>query len=273
MRYFESHAHYDDERFDGDRAALLASLPSVGVTKIINAACSLESTEASVKLAEAFPYVYASAGVHPHDAQTLSDEKLKWLEAMCAHKKVVAVGEIGLDFHYDHSPRDVQRHWFKRQLEMAARVNLPVIIHSREAAREVFDILTEWVKLNSVTYPRGSSPDDVNSVTCPRGVIHSYSGSAQMALEYVKLGFYIGIGGVVTFDKTKKLPEAVEALPLSRLLIETDAPYLTPKPNRGKRNDSSNLKYITEKIAEIKNITPEEVAEATFKNAREVFRI
>jgi TatD DNase family protein len=258
MEYFESHAHYDDERFDGDRNELLTALPSLGVTKIINTACSIESITASIKLAEAFPYVYATVGVHPHDAKTLTDERLEWIAAQCSHEKVVAVGEIGLDFYYDHSPRDTQRHWFKRQLEIAARVGLPVAIHSRDAARETFDILAEWAAKRN------------GGLNGP-GVIHSYSGSAQMALDYVKLGFYIGVGGVVTFDKTKKLPEAVEAVPLERLLIETDAPYLTPKPNRGKRNDSSNLKFIAEKIAEIKGVTPEEAAAATYRNACKLF--
>jgi TatD DNase family protein len=257
LEYFESHAHYDDGRFDGDRNELLSAMPSLGVTMIINTACSVESIQASVKLAEAFPYVYATVGVHPHDAKTLTDERLEWMTLQCKHKKVVAVGEIGLDFYYDHSPRDTQRLWFKRQLIMASQVKLPVAIHSRDAAQETFDILAEWAANNALK----------NRL----GVIHSYSGSAQMALDYVKLGFYIGVGGVVTFDKTKKLPEVVEAVPLERLLIETDAPYLTPKPNRGKRNDSLNLKYIAEKIAEIKGVTQEEAAAATYRNARGLF--
>jgi TatD DNase family protein len=251
VQYFESHAHYDDRRFDGDRYELLAALPGKGVAQIINAGADLPSSKASVQLAEAFPHVYATVGVHPHEAKTLSEGGMKELEAFCAHPKVLAVGETGLDFYYDHSPRDVQRYWFKRQLELAGKVNLPVIIHSRDAAQETFDIIKD-------------SP-------VRRGIIHSYSGGVPMALAYIEIGFTIGIGGVVTFDKSKKLPEVVKAIPLDKIVIETDAPYLTPAPHRGKRNDSSYLCHIVEAIAGIKGVSHEKVAAQTYENARNVF--
>ncbi|MDR1663370.1 MAG: TatD family hydrolase [Clostridiales bacterium] len=252
MTYFDSHAHYDDERFDNDRATLLAALPSLGVCGVVNAGANLNSSRASVTLAEAFSHVYAAAGVHPHDAETLDEGNFAELEKLFSHEKIVAVGEIGLDFYYDRSPRDTQRFWFKRQLALALKWGLPVLIHSREAAAEVFEI--------------------IQNSGVRKGVIHSYSGSAETAREYVKMGFYIGVGGVVTFDKTKKLPEVVRQVPLENILIETDAPYMTPAPHRGKRNDSSYLKYIVEAIAAIKNVTPEEVAAVTKENAEKLFR-
>jgi TatD DNase family protein len=249
--FFESHAHYDDRRFDADRYEILSGLPAQGVTRVVNVGSDILSSKASVKLAEAFSFVYATAGVHPHDVKALSEEGLQELKSFCAHEKVVAVGEIGLDFHYEHSPRDEQRFWFKRQLELAAEVGLPVVIHSRDAASETF----ETIKKGPVH----------------RGVVHSYSGGVPMALAYIDMGFYIGIGGVVTFDKSKRLPQVVAAIPLEKILIETDAPYLTPKPHRGKRNESVYLPYIIETIAEIKGVTAEAVAKQTAENGRRVF--
>ncbi|MDR2648218.1 MAG: TatD family hydrolase [Clostridiales bacterium] len=251
--FFESHAHYDDPRFDKDREELLASLQENGVDYIINVGADMESSEASVKLAENHSFVYAAAGVHPHAAGTLNDENLKALEDICFRPKVAAFGEIGLDFYYDHSPRDVQRYWFERQLELAERLNMPVIIHSREAAAETFDI----IKISNVR----------------NGVIHCYSGSASMALDYIKMGFCIGIGGVVTFENARKLREVVKAIPLERILLETDAPYLAPVPHRGERNNSYYLKIIAAKIAEIKEISIEEVAKTTFANAYKLLSI
>jgi TatD DNase family protein len=253
VTFFESHAHYDDRRFETDRDEILASLPGDNITRVINVGSDMASSYASCKLAEAHDHVYAAVGVHPHDANTLSNEKLAELKSLCAHPKVVAVGEMGLDFHYGHSPRDIQRHWFARQLELAAEVNLPAIIHSRETAKETFEIIKK-------------SP-------VRKGVLHCYSGGIPHAMEYIKMGFFIGIGGVITFDKTKRLPEVTAAIPLEKILIETDAPYLTPKPHRGKRNESSYLKYIAQTIAEIKGIEPETVAAQTYVNACALFGI
>ena len=204
-------------------------------------------------MAEAYPFIYATVGVHPHDAKTLSDDMLYTLEKLSGHEKVVAYGEIGLDFFHNFSPQDTQRYWFERQLQLTEALGLPVIIHSRDAAEETF----EMVKKSAVR----------------RGVIHSFSGDAALALAYVKLGFYIGIGGVVTFDKTMRLPEVVDAIPLDKLLLETDAPYLTPAPYRGKRNNSLYLTYVAAAIAEIKGVAYEEVCRQTTENAKALFGI
>lgn len=251
LNYFESHAHYDDKRFNSDRDRLLSSLPSLGVCTIINSGADMHSSRQGLKLAEKYPHVYFAAGVHPHDAKSMTEADIAELETLLGHPKAVALGEIGLDFHYDNSPRNVQRRWFIKQLELAKKVNKPVIIHSRDAAQECFDII---------------SRSGVSS-----GVIHCYSGSPEMALAYIQMGFYIGIGGVITYKNSKKLVEVAEKIPLERILIETDCPYLSPEPNRGKRNDSSNLKYVVEKLAEIKNLPPESIADITKLNAENLF--
>ena len=250
--YFESHAHYDDECFDEDRYDLIEKLRNeCGVHNIINVGADMPSTERSIALADKYDFIYAAAGVHPHEADSLNEENFEHLKELIQHKRVVAVGEIGLDYYYDNSPRDIQRYWFKRQLELAKEVDLPVIIHCRDASQECFDI----IKKSGVR----------------KGVIHCYSGSPEMAEDYVKMGFKIGVGGVVTFKNSKKLVETVERISMENILIETDSPYLAPVPVRGERNDSSNLKYVVKKIAEIKNMTPEEVADITSKNAVELF--
>jgi len=251
--FFDSHAHYDDPRFDADREELLNSFKENGVDYIINVGADIPASRASVKLAEDYGFIYAAVGVHPHSADTLNEDGFKALEKLCGMPKVAALGEIGLDYYYDNSARDSQRYWFKRQLELAARMNLPVIIHSREAAAETFNIIEE-------SHIR-------------RGVMHCYSGGVPMALEYVKMGFYIGVGGVITFEKVRKLREAVEAIPLENILLETDAPYLAPVPYRGKRNNSNYLTFIAMKIAEIKGIPLQDVADMTFSNALNVFKI
>ncbi len=252
MKYFESHAHYDDKRFREDREELLGELlPASGVNHVINIGCDVKSSEMSIRLADRYDYIYAAVGVHPHELYDMSSQTIAKLKKLSEHPKVVAIGEIGLDYYYDTHPRELQRFWFRQQLRLAEEVNKPVIIHSREASQETFDI--------------------IQSTNVRRGSIHCYSGSAQMAQDYVKMGFHIGVGGVVTFSNAKKLVETVEAIPIESILIETDCPYLAPNPNRGKRNDSTNLKYIVEKIAEIKNMTPEDVAKITESNAKSLF--
>ncbi|WP_458398315.1 TatD family hydrolase [Anaerotignum sp.] len=252
MEYFESHAHYDDRRFREDREELLKELlPASGVSQIINIGCDVKSSEMSVRMADKYDYIYAAVGVHPHELYDMSSQTIEKLRKLSEHKKVVAIGEIGLDYHYDTHPREFQRFWFIQQLRLAEETGLPVVIHSREASQDTFDII-ERSKVR-------------------HGSIHCYSGSAEMAKDYVKMGFHIGVGGVVTFPNAKKLVEVVEAIPIESILIETDCPYLAPAPNRGKRNDSSNLKYVVEKIAEIKGMTPEKVAEITKKNAEDLF--
>ena len=252
MEYFESHAHYDDKRFKEDREELLRELlPACGVSHVINIGCDVKSSEMSVHMAEKYDYIYAAVGVHPHELYDMSSQTIDKLRKLSEHKKVVAIGEIGLDYYYDTHPREFQRFWFIQQLRLAEETGLPVVIHSREASQDTFDII-ERSKVR-------------------RGSIHCYSGSAEMAKKYVKMGFHIGVGGVVTFPNAKKLVEVVEAIPLESILIETDCPYLSPAPNRGKRNDSRNLKYVVDKIAEIKGVTPEKVAEITKNNAETLF--
>lgn len=250
--YFESHAHYDDERFDEDRYELIDNLRNeYGVHNIINIGADIPSSERSIALADKYDFIYAAVGVHPHEADSLNEDNFKHLKELICHKKVVALGEIGLDYYYDNSPRDIQRFWFKRQLELAGEADLPVVIHCRDASQECFDIIRES--------------------KVRKGVIHCYSGSPEMAVDYVKMGFKIGVGGVVTFKNSKKLVETVEKIPMENILIETDSPYLAPVPVRGTRNDSSNLKYVVQKIAEIKKMPPEEVANITSNNAVELF--
>lgn len=249
--YFESHAHLDDKRFKEDREELLGLLPSCGIDYMVNVGCDVKSSKQSIRLAERYDYIYASVGIHPHELYDMSSQTIEELRRLSQNKKVVAIGEIGLDYYYDTHPRELQQFWFRQQLRLAESVNKPVIIHSRDASQETFDIMA--------------------SSNVREGVIHCYSGSAPMAVEYTKMGFYIGIGGVVTFPNAKKMVEVVEAIPLEKILIETDSPYLAPAPNRGKRNDPRNLEFIVNKIAEIKKITPENVAKITSKNAQSLF--
>jgi TatD DNase family protein len=249
--FYESHAHYDDERYDPDRDALLSSLEINGIDTVINVGVNVESSAASLRLAGQYDFVFAAVGAHPHEVKTLADDDLAKLKALAAHPKCVAVGETGLDFYRDISPRDAQRKWFMLQLEMAREIGKPVIIHSRDAAREVFDI----IKNSSVR----------------RGVIHCYSGSVELAREYVNMGFCLGIGGIVTYEKSRELAEVVNKIPLGSLLLETDCPYLPPAPYRGKRNESKYLSLIAAKIAAIKNTTIENIAETTSRNAANLF--
>jgi len=253
MRLIDSHAHYEHMRFDKDRDTLLASMTMRGVDAIINVGCDLSSSIASVELAKKYAHVYATVGVHPHEAKTLNGARFNELRQLCSHEKVVAYGEIGLDFHYDFSAQIIQRHWFKQQLGLVAELDLPVIIHSRNANEEVFDTIVK-------------SP-------VRRGVIHCFPGDNELAAAYVELGFHIGVGGVITYDKTGMLESAVAAVPLERILLETDAPYLTPVPLRGKRNESHYLFHVAREIAKIKGVSPEEVCAVTSANARELFSL
>jgi len=253
--YFESHAHYEDKQFNPDREELLATLlPEAKVTTVINVGASMGSTRAGIKLAERYSYVYATVGVHPHYVKSLTGSDLTELEQLCANKRVVAVGEIGLDYFRDLSPRNVQQQRFRDQLEISKRTNLPVILHTRDASKDMFDTIK-------------------NESQIRRGVVHCFSESAEMAREYTKLGFYIGIGGVVTFPKSKTLHEVVRRTDLSHILIETDCPYLAPEPHRGKRNSSAYLPHVVEAIAQIKGISAEEVAEQTYTNGKKLFNV
>jgi TatD DNase family protein len=252
---FETHAHYDDEAFNEDRECLLCSMPQNGIGYIVNVGSSLLSTRQSIELAHRYPFIYAAAGVHPNETGELDEEGFKTLTDYSSDKKVVAVGEIGLDYYWDEPDHDTQKIWFVRQLALARKVKKPVIIHSREAARDTYDIMV------------AENAEDIG------GIVHCYSYSKEMALDYVKMGFYIGIGGVVTFKNGKKMKEVVEAVPIERIVLETDSPYLSPEPNRGKRNSSLNLPIVAAKIAEIKNLTYDEVVDITMKNALKAYRL
>ena len=247
---FDTHAHYDSSRFDEDRDALISSLCEKGVSHIINCGCDLESSIASVELTEKYGFVYAAVGVHPHEAEDTSEEKFKEIERLYKNKRVVAVGEIGLDYHYDFSPREIQLDFFEKQLILADKLSLPVIMHDREAHEDTMRLLTRYK---------------------PKGVVHCFSGSVEMAKEIIKLGMYIGLGGAVTFKNARKPVEVAEYVPLDRLLLETDAPYLSPEPKRGKANNSSLIIYVAEALAEIKGIPTEEVLRITKQNAEKLF--
>lgn len=250
---FDSHAHYDDEQFDEDRDTLLSGMEEAGIGGIINMGASLEGVAASQALAEQYPFVYAAAGVHPDHAGSLNEENMQWMYGLCRKPKTVAVGEIGLDYYWDKESCDCQKKWFITQLDMAKETGLPVNIHSRDAAQETFEIMKK------------------EHAGTTGGVIHCFSSSAQMALEYVKLGYYIGIGGVVTFKNARVMKEVAAAVPLDHIVIETDCPYLAPAPNRGKRNSSLYLPLVIREIAEIKGVTPKEVEDATYANVKRVY--
>ncbi len=251
---FESHAHYDDEQFEEDRTELLNSMQENGIGTIINVGATFQSCTEVVQLAQEYPFIYAAVGVHPDEVGILDEEKFAYLREQCKKDKVVAVGEIGLDYYWDNESHDIQKKWFIEQLNLARELNLPVIIHSREAAADTLEIMKKHAK-------------------GLRGIIHCFSYSKEMAREYTKMGFYIGVGGVVTFKNAKKLKEVVEDIPLDKIVLETDCPYLAPTPNRGKRNSSLNLPYVIEEIARIKGIREEAVIEQTEKNAKEVYCI
>lgn len=249
--YFESHAHYDDEQFQQDRQALLQCLPQCGIDFVINSGSDLKSSYIGKELSEQYDYIYFAAGVHPHELYDISEDTLEQIRHLAQHKKCVAIGEIGLDYYYDTFPREIQKYWFEKQLLLSKSLHIPVIIHSREASQDCFDI----IKKSGVE----------------KGVIHCYSGSLEMAEEYVKMGFLIGIGGVLTFPNAKKLVDVAKKISLEHILIETDSPYLSPVPHRGKRNDSRNLEFIVKKLAEIKGVSPNDVANVTLENGKKLF--
>lgn len=252
---FETHAHYDDERFDEDRDILIEKLFQKNICNIINVGASIESTKTTIALAKKYENMYAAAGVHPSDIAGLNEETLAWLKEQTKDPKVIAVGEIGLDYYWDKEEevQKAQRYWFAQQMGLARESQLPVIIHSRDATEDTMRVMKE-----------------VHAEEIP-GVIHCYSYSPEMAKEFIKMGYYIGVGGVVTFKNAKKLKETVMQIPLERILLETDSPYMAPEPHRGSRNDSGNLVYVAKKIAELKGITAKEVENATLANARKLF--
>lgn len=252
---FETHAHYDDEAFEEDRDSLLASMPEKGIGRIVNVGASIASCKTTMKLMEKYPYIYGALGVHPSETAELTEENFAWLTEQCRHKKCVAVGEIGLDYYWPEPEREIQKKWFIRQLDLAKEVGLPVIIHSRDAAQDTVEIMKE------------QHAEEIG------GVIHCFSYTKETADIFLKMGFYIGVGGVITFKNAKKLREAVEYIPMERIVVETDSPYLTPVPFRGKRNDSLHLSYIIQEIANIKGLSEKEVEKITEDNAKRLYSL
>lgn len=249
---FDSHAHYDDEQFDGDRDELICSLFNGGVSGIVNCGSDLKSSKSSLELAKKYGNIYAALGVHPHEAEKMSESDFEELKILLDDEKCVAVGEIGLDYHYDFSPRDIQKDVFERQLKLANELDLPVIIHDREAHEDTMELLKKYK---------------------PKGVVHCFSGSAEMAKEIIKLGMYIGLGGAVTFKNAKKPVAVAEIVPEDKLLIETDCPYMAPVPHRGERNSSLLIPFTAEVLAQIRNTTAQEILDLTAKNAKALFKI
>ena len=252
---FETHAHYDDEKFKEDREQLVSSLPEQNIKRVINVGADFAGCVDSVALAEKYDYIYAAIGIHPSNIEDATEENLAWIKGKASWEKTVAIGEIGLDYYWDKEPtvQQAQREIFCRQLALAKEMSLPVIIHSRDAAEDTMKIMQQAHK------------DDIP------GVIHCYSYSREMAKEYVKMGYYIGVGGVVTFKNAKKLKETVAEIGLPHIVLETDCPYMAPEPHRGTRNDSRNLMYVVKTIAELTGTTPEEVETVTWENARKLF--
>lgn len=254
MRLFDTHAHYDSGAFNSDRLEMLAAMPEQGVELILNPGCDLESSRAAIALAEQFPFVYAAVGVHPSDCGAWEDGWLEQLRTLAAHPKVRAIGEIGLDYYWkDNPPRELQQKVFARQLELAAELDLPVIVHDREAHQDCLEVVR--------AHPEA------------RGVYHCYSGSLEDAKVLVKLGWMLSFTGVITYKNARRALEVIEWLPMDRIMVETDSPYLTPEPFRGRRNDSGKVHLVAEAIARVKGMDPEEAARITLENGKRFFRI
>ena len=252
---FDTHAHYDDDAFNEDREQLLAALPEQGIARVVDVGASLASCRKVLELMERYDYIYGAIGVHPSETAELNEETYSWLKEQCQKEKCLAVGEIGLDYYWPEPDHETQKKWFLRQLDLAREIKKPVIIHSREAAKDTVDLMTE------------AHAEEIG------GVIHCYSYTKETAKTFLDMGFYFGIGGVLTFKNAKKLKEAVEYIPMDRIVLETDCPYLAPEPNRGKRNSSLNIPYVIAAMAQIKEITEEEVRKAAWDNSLKLYRM
>lgn len=250
---FDTHAHYDDDAFDEDRDELLNSLKEQGVGKVINVGASITSTKRTIELMNKYSFVYGILGVHPSDTAELTEADMDWLKEQFQNPKAVAVGEIGLDYYWDEPDRSIQQKWFERQLELAKEIKKPVCIHSREAANDTLSMMS-----NAHAEEMG-------------GVIHCFSYGKEMAREFLNMDFHFGIGGVLTFNNGKKLKEAAAYIPMDKILLETDCPYLAPVPYRGKRNNSSYLSYVVQVLAQIKGLSEEEVIRITRENGEKLF--
>ncbi len=252
---FDTHAHYDDEEFDGDRDSILSELPGKGIAKLVDVGSSLESSMKACALAEKYPHVYCAVGVHPSETAGLNEDNFIQLKNKCLHEKCVAVGEIGLDYHWNEPSPALQKKWFVRQLALAREINKPVIIHSRDAAKDTVDIMT------------------AENAGETGGVVHCYSYTKETARTFLNMGFYFGIGGVLTFKNARRLKEAVDYIPLDIIVLETDCPYLAPEPHRGHRNTSEYIPYVVTALAEIKGISEAEVREAAWENSHRLYRM
>ncbi|MDD6408688.1 MAG: TatD family hydrolase [Oscillibacter sp.] len=254
MPIFDTHAHYDDSRFDGDRDAVLAALPEAGVELVLDPGCDLPSSRAAAALAERYGHVYAAAGIHPENCAGFQDADLAALRQLLAQPKVAAIGEIGLDYYWaENPPRDFQQMVFRKQLALAEELDLPVIVHDREAHGDSLSIIREFPAVT--------------------GVFHCFSGSPEMAEELLKRGWYLGFDGPITYKNARRAPEVAAITPLERMVVETDAPYLSPVPVRGRRNDSRYLPHVIAKLAEWKGVTPEEITRITCENGKRLFRL
>lgn len=255
MKFFDSHAHYNDERFDEDRDKLIKEIYSEGVTQIVNAGYSLQSSKKAIEIAENYDFVYATSGISPNDIDDFKKQDLEEIEKLARNKKVIAIGEIGLDYHWNTENKELQKEVFISQIEIANKLNLPIVIHTREAIFDTLDILKNQIKCTK------------------KGVFHCCPLNIDLVREGLKLGFYISFAGPITFKNSKNANEIIKMVPIERILIETDSPYLSPEPLRGTRNDSRNVKYMAQKIADVKEITLDKVAEVTFNNAKNIFGI
>lgn len=250
---FDSHAHLDDDKFNGDREAVISKIAETGISYVVNVGSDMESSIKSVELSSRYPFIYAAVGIHPYDADQVNDETIERLRRLADNPKVVAIGETGLDYHFDDAPRQVQIQAFRRQIKLADELGLPVIIHDREAHHDMMEVLVSERPANAI--------------------IHCYSGSVEMAEELVKMGYYISFSGTVTYKNAVKLKDVAAMVPDDKLLIETDSPYLAPEPVRGTRNDSVNVRYTAEKIAQIRGTDFQTVAQMTSQNAKRVYGI
>lgn len=254
-KFIDSHAHLDDRRFNRDRERLIESLKDNDVEAVLNPGADLKSSIKAVEMAEKYPFIYAAVGCHPHDSKYMDDRTMDKFKDLAKSDKVLAIGEIGLDYHYDNSERDVQRRWFREQIRLAKDLDLPYIVHDREAHGDILKIMKE---------------EYYDGVT---GILHCYSGSVELAKEFIKLGFYISLAGPVTYPRARVPKMVAKEIPLDKLLIETDAPYLTPQVYRGKRNEPKYVRYVAEEIAKIRNISVDEVAEKTSENFKKLFNL
>lgn len=255
MEFFDSHAHYNDERFEENRDELIKEIYSEGITKIVNAGYSLESSKKAIEIADNYDFMYTTAGISPNDIDDFKEEYLNEIKELAENKKVVAIGEIGLDYHWNTENKDLQKYVFISQIKIANELKLPIVIHTREAIYDTLDILKNQIKCEK------------------NGVFHCCPLNVDLVREGLKLEFYISLAGPITFKNSKNADEIIKMVPLDRILIETDSPYLSPEPLRGKRNDSRNVKYMAQKIADVKGISLEEVARETYNNAKNIFEI